>query len=404
MSSPETEFWSDSVVEWAATSLVDVADPSAWVREMAERIRAGGVPITRMRIMFRILHPQLAGLNFRWRHGADEIEFGNALQGIETRDAYRNSPAPLLESGEVTEVWRSLERPAADLEYPVLHELQDEGMTDYLLLRITMSVGRGGLVSFATDRPGGFGKREVERLRQIMRAATRGVEILVRHETVLSLLRAYLGHETGTRVLAGSVQRGDGQSQQAVIWFSDLRQSTRLSEHLSPPDYLALLNDYFDCLAQPVLDNDGEVLRFIGDAVLAIFPVGDETDAAWKAACAQALAAACAAGERVDTLNADRADRDLEPIGYGIGLHLGAVHYGNIGTEERVEFTVVGRAANTAAKIEAMCKPLQQRLVVSEEVARYHDGPWDSLGHHHVPGTELASELFTLAGQAASRT
>lgn len=393
-------FWPDPVIEWAATSMVDGNAPEVWIQGLAETILAGGIPVARMRIMFRILHPQLTALGFRWERGDTEIEVHRVLHGLEGRDIYRNSPVRVLDSGEESEIRRDLTRPVEDLDFPVLHELKEEGMTDYLALTIFTSVSRNGVVTFATDQDGGFTEHEVERLRQVVRAASRAVEILVRHETALSLLRAYLGHETGGRVLRGAVERGDGQSQDAVIWFSDLRGSTRLSEELPAPDYLSLLNNYFDCLAEPVMAREGEVLRFIGDAVLAIFPVPANDDAGWQRACENALAAAREAEQRVDELNRARTEEGRDPIGYGIGLHLGRVHYGNIGTAERVEFTVVGRAANEAAKIEAMCKPLKQRLVVSEELTKYHQGPWVQLGRHAIPGTKADMELFTM--EAAS--
>lgn len=395
MSENSGSFWPDPVVEWAATSPLDGNAPGVWIQELAETILEGGVPIARLRVMFRILHPQLTALGFRWARGDQEIEVNRVQHGLEGRDIYINSPARLLATGEESEIRRDITRPSDEFDFPVLHDLKEEGMTDYLALTVLTSVGRNGVATFATDQEGGFTDHEVERLRQITRAASRTIEVLVRHETALSLLRAYLGHETGARVLAGAVERGDGQSQPAVIWFSDLRQSTRLSEELPPSDYLALLNDYFDCLADPVLKNGGEVLRFIGDAVLAIFPV-DSAKGDWRAACDAALNAAVEAEGLVKALNDRRTDASLEPIGYGIGLHLGDVHYGNIGTAERVEFTVVGKAANEAAKIEAMCKPLKQRLVVSEDVQGFHPGPWASLGSHSVPGTRRTMALFTL--------
>lgn len=386
--------WPDPVIEWTATSLVDADRPERWVREFAERIEASGLPIARLRIMIRILHPQLAAMSFKWRRGEEEIFVEKAKQGLQDLAIYTKSPALLLDSGQVNEIRRSLERPNAELEFPILKDLKDEGMTDYLALAMPMSIGRSGITSLATDRPCGFREDEVQRLREIVRAATHGVEIMVRHETALSLIRAYLGQETGTRVLAGSVKRGDGQTLDAVIWYSDLRHSTMLSEDLPLPSYLSLLNQYFDCLAGPVLAQGGEVLHFIGDAVLAIFPVTQDEEAHWSDACQHAMNAAREASRCVDELNAARLEQELEAIDYGIGLHLGSVHYGNVGTVGRVEFTVIGRDANEAAKIEAMTKSLHQRLVVSEAFTRYHTGPWRYLGEHPIAGTRIDVGLY----------
>lgn len=387
--------WPDSVIEWAATSLVDVNNPSAWIKDLVELMLEAGLPLTRVRILHQILHPQLAGISYCWTLGCSEIDITRAKQGLLEQDNYLASPFRLVCDGEVDEIRRSTVHPVDQLDFPVLKDLKAQGMTDYFALPLNFSDGRIGVISLATNQPNGFTKNEEIRLRQIVRAATRGVEILIQHETALSLICAYLGNEAGERVLSGAVQRGDGETINAVIWFSDLRKSTRLSEELLPDDYLALLNQYFDCLAGAVLDQGGEVLRFIGDAVLAIFPVGKQRYCGWSDACNRALKAAEEAELKITYLNEERSRENLPSISYGIGLHSGAVHYGNIGTAGRVEFTVVGKAANEAAKIESLCKKLQQPLLVSEAFTQYHQGPWQDLGKHQIPGIKTEINLFS---------
>ncbi|MGH8692259.1 MAG: adenylate/guanylate cyclase domain-containing protein, partial [Burkholderiales bacterium] len=204
-----------------------------------------------------------------------------------------------------------------------------------------------------------------------------------------NILDAYLGQQAGEKVLAGRIRRGDGEDINAVIWFCDLRDSTPLADSMSRQDFLRLLNEYFECVLGPVLEREGEVLRFIGDAALAIFPVGDDPGPA----CAKALAAARDALERMDKLNKKR----RPPLRFGIGLHLGELTYGNIGTPTRIEFTVVGAAANEAARIEALCKQLNVDLLVSDRVARALPGAWKSLGKHNLRGVGDKMELFTFA-------
>jgi adenylate cyclase len=190
-------------------------------------------------------------------------------------------------------------------------------------------------------------------------------------------------------VLAGQIKRGDAQDIDAVIWFCDLRDSTPLADSMSRREFLALLNEYFECVLGPVLERQGEVLRFIGDAALAIFPVEGRP----AEACAKALAAAQDALARMDKLNKKR----HSPLRCGIGLHLGELTYGNIGTPSRIEFTVIGAAANEAARIEGLCKPLGVDLLVSEHVARALPGAWKSLGSHTLRGVGDKMELFTLS-------
>jgi adenylate cyclase len=203
-----------------------------------------------------------------------------------------------------------------------------------------------------------------------------------------NILDAYLGPNAGAKVLAGQIKRGDAQDIDAVIWFCDLRDSTPLADSMGRREFLALLNEYFECVLGPVLERQGEVLRFIGDAALAIFPVNGRP----AEACAKALAAAQEAQARMDRLNQNR----TPPLRCGIGLHLGHLTYGNIGTPSRIEFTVVGAAANEAARIEALCKPLDVDLLVSERVARALPAAWRSLGTHTLRGVGDKMELFTL--------
>jgi adenylate cyclase len=242
--------------------------------------------------------------------------------------------------------------------------------------------------SFATRRAGGLNEAELAALRRLVPPFTRMVEIYGNMQKARNILDAYLGRSAGEKVLAGHIKRGDGEDIDAVIWFCDLRDSTPLADSMGRREFLHLLNEYFECVLGPVLERRGEVLRFIGDAALAIFPVRGNP----AGACAQALAAAREALERMDKLNKNREP----PLRFGIGLHRGEVTYGNIGTPARIEFTVVGAAANEAARIEALCKTLDVDLLVSGLVARALPGQLRSLGGHTLRGVGDKMELFTL--------
>lgn len=222
------------------------------------------------------------------------------------------------------------------------------------------------------------------------------------------LLYTYLGKRTGERVLSGLVNRGEGEKIHAVIWYCDLRNSTSLAESMPLESFLGILNDFFDCMAGAVLDHGGEILRFIGDAALAIFPISGTSKSLREAciptegACERALAAARDARSRIETLNKQRRDRGELPLGFGLGLHVGEVMYGNIGIPERLEFTVIGPAANEAAHLEALCKELDRSILISWEFPRCFPDQMRSLGLHRLHGVSTPKEIFELLEEDVS--
>ena len=218
------------------------------------------------------------------------------------------------------------------------------------------------------------------------------METFTLKNTARTLLHTYLGEKTGERVLMGKVRRGDGEVIPSVIWFSDLRGSTQLADKLPLPEYLDLLNEYYECVAGSVLDHDGEVLKFIGDGVLAIFPLDTARDEA--GACINAITAAREAMRRIDELNVSRRAQGKPPVDFGIGLHPGDIMYGNIGTQERLEFGITGAAANEAARVEGQCKVFEKCLIVSDRVVRNLEGDWQSLGSIDLRGISRPVELF----------
>jgi len=290
------------------------------------------------------------------------------------------------------EVRRRIEPGAAPLEFPILEDLRKEGCSDFFALPMRFIHGDVHGVSYVTRQAGGFTETQVDALRRLMPAFSRVAEIYSWRRTARNILDAYLGEQTGEKVLAGHIKRGDAEDIDAVIWFCDLRDSTPLAASMARRDFLRLLNEFFECILGPVLEHKGEVLRFIGDAALAIFPIPGEGELAERAETSRrAVLAASTAIERMAAFNAKR-ERKLR---FGIGLHLGHVLYGNIGTPTRIEFTVIGAAANEAARIEGFCKTLDVPLVLSEPVARHvHDCV--SLGKHRLRGVEDPIELFTL--------
>ena len=375
------------VVDWLDAGAPPTRLPQDVLGEMCRRLVARGVALYRVGVFVRTLHPNVAGRAFFWREDREEVEVDSADHSWFGSEEHLKSPiyAVWTTAGEIR---RRLADPACPMDYPVLADLRAEGATDYLAAPLRFLNGEIHCATFATRRPGGFSAQDLHALRRLLPPFTRLAEIYANMRKAQNILDAYLGPSAGAKVLAGQIKRGDAEDIDAVIWFCDLRDSTPLADSMGRREFLALLNEYFECVLGPVLERQGEVLRFIGDAALAIFPV----DGRPAEACAKALAAAREALARMDKLNKNR----KTPLRFGIGLHLGELTYGNIGTPSRIEFTVIGAAANEAARIESLCRRLDVDLLVSERVARALPGAWRSLGSHTLRGVGDKMELFTL--------
>jgi adenylate cyclase len=378
----------EPVMEWLNAGAPPAQRSQDVLQQLCRRLVEQGLPLYRVAVFVRTLHPNVAGRGFIWHEPSNVVEIITAELGIQETDTYLKSPVRVVFTEHV-EVRRRI-GPGA-LDFPILDELREEGASDFLALPVRFLNGEVHAASFVTRRVGGFTEQELTALRQIMPPFSRVAEIYAWKRTARNILDAYLGEQTGEKVLAGQIRRGDSEDIRAVIWFCDLRDSTPLADSMSRADFLGLLNQFFECVLGPVLEHKGEVLRFIGDAALAIFPVphGDVHERA--EASRRAVQAATAAIERMTAFNAKRA----QPLRFGIGLHVGHVLYGNIGTPTRIEFTVIGAAANEAARIEGFCKTLDVPLVLSEPVAR-HVPDCVSLGRHRLRGVEDPVELFTL--------
>jgi len=367
---------------------------------LCERLVAAGLPLDRGHVAGRALHPLIESWTYTWRP-KDGLEAASIGRGQGNTEEWQASPLrALIDSGR-SELYFDLERGEEWVEFPLLVELREKGGTAYLCFitpfgnrEKAMQREDGVLTSWLTHRPGGFSDANIAALRRLQPRLGIVAKMIKREWTAANVAAAYLGADAGRRVLSGQIQRGDGEGIRAVLWFSDLRRSTPLADSLPTDQFLELLNRYFECLAGAVLDNDGEVLRFIGDAVLAVFPTADGKGAAAE----KALAAARDAEARMDAVNADRAAAGEEALDYGLGLHIGEVLYGNIGVPQRVEFSVIGRAANEVARLDDLAKALQERVVVSERFAKALPIQWRPLGRHSLRGVEEEIAVFAPPG------
>ncbi len=386
----------------AANPFVDWLVERAWqpknvpelLSAFVDVLKSNGFPLFRARVLIQTLHPQLFALAYTWQEGIDGIdEFQATHAGLQTAE-YKASPFATIMRGEGG-IRRRLEGPNARLDYPILHDLRADGATDYVAVPLRFTDGQTNILVLVSDQPGGFSTEQLGQLYEILANLSRLLEAHAQRLSSLTLLQTYLGRNAGKRVMDGLIKRGDGEELRAVIWMSDLRSSTMLAETLSRSDYLEALNQYFDSVAGAVIENGGEVLKFIGDAVLAIFAIDDDT-ACELPACERAIAAARSAQERMDACNLERAEHNLPALSFGTALHVGALTYGNIGTPGRLDFTVIGSAVNEASRIESMCKLLGQSILVSDAFAAITGAELLSVGTHELRGVSVAQELFTL--------
>jgi len=364
------------------------------VTRFSDAMIAAGFPLWRLRLLVRTLNPLLFALVYTWRRDGDEVTVFEISHETLQGEQYRNSPFALVINGEGG-VRRRLEGPNARLDFPVLEDLVAEGATDYVAMPLRFSDGQLNILTLVSDRPGGFSTEELGQIYEILPTLSRLFESHALRLSSLTLLRTYLGSGAGQRVMDGLVKRGDGEDIHAAIWITDLRDSTSLAASLSREDYLSLLNRYFDSVAGAVLDHGGEVLKFIGDSVLAIFAI-DDSDQKEPEACARALAAADEASQRFEAVNKERAADGAPLLEFGIGLHRGDLTYGNIGTAKRLDFTVIGSAVNEAARIESLSKTLNRQILISSAFRESVPDPMISLGHHTLRGVTGEREIFGL--------
>lgn len=364
----------------------------------ARLVRSAHVPLTRATLHLPQLHPQLAARSLVW-----ELESGGAVElgrehGVRDTEMYQRSPIKLIYNGRPP-IRRHLEDPDCPDDFPVLADLRMRGFTDYLIRALPFSSGARNAIGFATHQDGGFTDEDFAIIESTLPAFGSVLELQHMRSTAKVLLDTYVGRDTGGRVLNGAIKRGDGEIVHAVLWFCDLRDFTVLSESLPLEDVIALLNSYFDSVAQPVEAQGGEILKFIGDAMLAVFPLAGLTQSGACAACCTGLDAAEQALTGIAALNESRQAAGKPSLHSGISLARGMVMYGNIGDPERLDFTVIGSAVNLATRLEDLTRDLKldPPIVFDAKIAANSMRPSRSLGRFPLKGIAEEQEAFTLA-------
>jgi adenylate cyclase len=332
-----------------------------------EHLRDIGLPIDRASFHSPQLDAQILGRSTQWSDG--KVETFDFEHGIEKTDFSLKSPVWQIYQGRKSFIRQRLQGPGAQRDYPISEDLAEEGFADYVMFSIPFSNGRICAFSIATRKPEGFSRLEISAVETTLKAFGAVAELRHSRQTAAKLMDTYLGHGAGERVLKGQIKRGDVEEIHAVILFCDMRDSTVLSETLSAEDYLRLLNDYFDAVGHAVESRGGEVLKFIGDGLLAIFPC--ERNAASDCDAAdRAIWAVEAALQRLIQVSKPFEENGCAPLRVGFALHVGDVMYGNVGASNRLDFTVTGPAVNKVSRLESLSKETGEAIIVSEEMKK----------------------------------
>lgn len=369
-----------------------VRTPASFIEQLMNRVLAAGLPLWRMYVGLQLIHPQLQAMGYLWKRG-EPVESIARAYGVQFTHAYIGSPLKeVRDTGQP--VRYRLDRLNAD-HHLVLHEVREGGGTDYYSL--PMHIRRDGpmpVVAFATDVKDGFSEADIDDLTRLVDLMGAVTEMHIEESVANTVTDTYLGHQIGQRVLNGAIRRGSGEEIRAVLWFSDLRDFTGLNERLPPDQVLELLNNYFQLVGDALARHGGEILKFIGDGIMGYFPAEDALF--MPMVTAAALDAARKLIADADAANEARASAGAEPMRFGIGLHVGTVTFGNVGTEDRLDFTVIGSAVNRASRLEGLTKALGVRVCASAEFNADCPRPMKSLGKHRLRGVREPVEIFTL--------
>ena len=394
-----------SIEDWLIGEALGDPDITALFGTLCDRLHAIGVPLDRASLSWPTLHPLFRSEQVFWHRGKG-TEFQQYIHETTQSDAWLRSPLYHVVAHGLSQLRRQLSGPGALVDFQVLEEFREQGYTDYLITASGFRVaevddfqgGKPGLIaSWATRRERGFTDDDLDALKRIQTVFAVAARAAIQKRVMANLANAYLGATAGWQVLAGDIRRGDGDRIPAVVWFSDLRGSTRLSDGMDPDDYLALLNRYFECTAAPVIEHGGEILNFIGDGVLAIFPI----DAGCPRAAAARAEAAVADALRL-CAEAAGSTPGGAPLRFGIGLATGEVMFGNIGVPSRLAFSAIGQVVNTVQRIETATKTLGLAVLADAAFAAAAPGDWPSAGEIEIRDYDRRIEVFTLREPAAS--
>ncbi|MBP1861397.1 adenylate/guanylate cyclase domain-containing protein [Rhizobium herbae] len=377
----------DRVSYWLQQAALNGETLETVVAGFCERLAASGLPLNRVHLSFSMLHPLYDALGFTWLRGQGVIVEGYRADPTDEKpDRFLQSPYYYLLSNNLEHMRRQID-PKAPSEFPIFDDLKEMGVTDYIAFVQSFGTtsGQGMIGSWSTDAHGGFDDDVIEALLRIQNNLAVAAKMAVLGKLADNMLTTYLGENAGKRVLSGQTRRGDGETIRAALVMVDMRQSTVLAEREGRQVYIDTLNQFFDAIATPFSRNGGEILSFVGDGFLAVYPCGRHREPSQVAALA-AMAAVRQATAHMAELNADRRRQGIGDVNYGIGLHVGNVMFGNVGLKDRLAFSAFGAAVNEVERLQGLTKKYTQPIVASQAFATYCGGDWVTLGQEKLRG------------------
>lgn len=378
-----------SLLAWLLGEGRSIESTRDLIQALSNRLLVEGLPLARVTLHTRTLHPLFIGRRYLWLRGVDAVDVLDAEIAMLGTEGWTRSPIRAVIEEGASAVRQRLDVPGSPLEFPIYEELRNEGLTDYVALPLLLTKLGAIAMTFATDRPGGFTTEDLIALYDLLPALAPILEAHSTRRLAVNVLNTYVGRQAGERILDGHIHRGDGETINAALWYCDLRGFTALSAKHDRDTLIGILNTYFEAMAEPVARYGGETLKFIGDAMLAMFPMSK------RGACLGALNAALEARAAMGALNTERVARGEDPLGFGIALHVGDVMYGNIGAPDRLDFTVIGPAVNTVARLEELCKSLGRTVLATHAFASLSPFSYERIGRHRLRGLPEPITVFT---------
>jgi adenylate cyclase len=378
-------------IDWLVNGARSAPSPPQMMAETCERLVRAGIPLSRVNIFIRTLHPDIFGFSFVWRPG-EEVTVTSASFDAPDSQEFKSSPLAILYETASEVRYRLDDTESA--RFPFLDDMRAEGVTDYFAAPLLFADGLINSSSWTTKQPGGFSDAQLDGLRTVIPPLARLIEIISLRRRAATLLDTYVGNRAGERILGGQIRRGHTDTMDAAIWLSDLRGFTALSDRLPAETVVDILNSYFDCQVSAIRAHGGEVLKFMGDGLLAVFPI-DEYVGDVRQVCSRVLEAACDSRASVEAMQYPIGDT-VERFRFGVALHVGKILYGNIGGGNRLDFTCIGPAVNLAARLEKIAGRLNRTIVASAGFAGICAGGWTELGEFPIAGFSKAERVFGL--------
>jgi adenylate cyclase len=382
---PDVLVQAHGLIDYMLGDALQATDADIVLTEMSERIRAAGVPLDRATSIVRLLHAEAAASARFWERGQGARSYAFPFSH-DPNDEYDKSPAAEVHR---TREWLVLWLPdTADDAYNLVPELKEAGLTHYIMMPVFMANGMSNTFSFATRSKEGFSDLDFAFFRVVFPAIAACQEILTTHRIMGEVIRMYVGNEPYERILSGDVHRGQVTRIKSAILFADMHRFTELTADMEAEEATQLLNDYYDCIVPWIEKNGGEVLKFMGDGILAIFRAAEDENLTCNKAATSAH----------EALNAVREYSGKHSFDVGIALHFGDVAFGNIGSGTRLDYTIIGRDVNLASRVASLCGTLDEKLLISEAFCQRVKGEETrSLGRFGLKGLRDEEEIFVIS-------